>query len=60
MRQRIKTFSFAAGVVLLAAACTETSSALEGTGQVLEKAKVSAGRYLQVGSSVARNFGRAD
>jgi hypothetical protein len=40
MRQRIKSLSFAAGVVLLAAACTETSTAPQGTNQVGERAQV--------------------
>jgi membrane-associated phospholipid phosphatase len=55
MRHRIKRLAFAAGVVLLATACTETSTAPEGTDQVVERAQVSANRDMQGGSSVAWN-----
>jgi hypothetical protein len=55
MRQRIKSLSFAAGVVLLAAACTETSTAPQGTDQLVEKPQVAADRDLHAGSSVAWN-----
>ena len=55
MRHRIKALSLAAGVVLLAAACTETSTAPEGTDRLVEKPRVAADRDLQAGSSVAWN-----
>jgi hypothetical protein len=40
MRHRIKTLAFATGVLLLATACTETSTAPQGTNQVGERAQV--------------------
>jgi membrane-associated phospholipid phosphatase len=55
MRYRIKAFSFATGIVLLATACTETSTAPEGTDQLIEQPQVAADRDPQAGSSVAWN-----
>jgi membrane-associated phospholipid phosphatase len=55
MRHRITSLPFAAGLVLLATACAETSTAPEGTEQVTERAQVSANRDMQGGSSVAWN-----
>jgi hypothetical protein len=53
MRHRITSLPFAAGVVLLAAACTEPSTAPEGTDQMVVSADRN--RDMGVGSSVAWN-----
>ena len=55
MRHRITSLPFAAGVVLLATACAETSTEPEATNQMVEEGQLSADRYLESGSSVAWN-----
>jgi len=55
MRRRIKSLPFAAGIVLLATACAETSTEPAATHQMIEDRQVSASRSMEAGSSVAWN-----